>query len=92
MAREGLMAERGVRLVSASELADYVYCARSWKLGQAGYGREASAPALERGSEWHRSHGQRLSASRRLARLGALAVAASVGFIVICLILGLAGR
>lgn len=56
--------------VRASEIADYVYCRRSWWLGQvAGY-KPASVERLKRGTAFHRQHGhlvRRAVWSRRFA-------------------------
>lgn len=56
--------------VRASEIADYVYCRRSWWLGRiAGY-RSQNVRALGRGTAYHRQHGslvQRAVWGRRIA-------------------------
>lgn len=68
-------------LINASEVGDYVFCARAWRLRAEGHAPAASRPALEAGTEWHRAHGGEVERAGRLqaatlllSALGALAL------------------
>lgn len=57
---------RQKRVIRASELGQYRYCARAWWLGQVlGY-RSTNVEAMQRGSEQHRAHGRSVVRYHRL--------------------------
>ncbi|MFL6230948.1 MAG: hypothetical protein ACJ741_19405 [Pyrinomonadaceae bacterium] len=68
------MAERG-KLIRASEIGEYVYCARAWWLRVEGVEAGGWSEARERGTAWHREHGRGVASARRLRRLSTLATA-----------------
>ena len=81
---------RGIRVIRASEIGQYAYCARAWWLGSvkglpSGHLREMAA-----GEAIHLRHGQDVRASLGLARLAyavlVLAVAIGVMWLVSWLI------
>jgi len=76
-------------VIRASELSEYVYCARAWWLGRVlGY-RPANLERLAAGEEVHLRHGQKVASSRRLQRwayaLLALALLTGALFLVLAL-------
>jgi type IV secretory pathway TrbF-like protein len=71
------------KLIKASEIGEYVFCARAWRLRLDGHAPTSGHKARQAGTEWHLRHGRTLRRARRL-RLFALcslllaAVAAAV--------------
>jgi len=83
------MAKKAGRVIRASELGEYAYCARAWWLGRVlGY-RPANLERLAAGEAAHLRHGQTVVSSRRLRRwayvLLALAVLAGALFLWVAL-------
>jgi CRISPR/Cas system-associated exonuclease Cas4 (RecB family) len=73
-------------IIRASEVGEYVYCARAWWLRRVLGLEPAGRERRERGSVLHRRHGRAVAGSRMLVLLGtALAVVA-------VLLMMLAGR
>ncbi len=68
------------RVIRASELAQYAYCAKAWWLGSVMGLRTTNTRALERGEATHRLHGQHVWWSRVLIWI-------AVGFVVVALLL-----
>jgi hypothetical protein len=64
------MAGKIKKYISASELGDYMYCARSWRLGSDGYSREASREVLEKGTHHHEEHGRNVFKADGRVKLG----------------------
>ena len=65
-------------LIRASEVAEFVYCARAWKLRLDGHTPTAGQAARVAGEAWHRRHGGDVRRARLLRR-----------FAVLCLLLAL---
>jgi hypothetical protein len=60
---------RGDEIIRASEIAQYVYCARAWWLGRVlGY-RSANLAAMRAGTARHRAHGRLVQGYLILHRL-----------------------
>lgn len=77
-----------VRIVRASELSQYEYCARAWWLERVlGY-ESASTEEIAAGQEEHLRHGREVRIARNLQRLAylLLALAALVGTALLLLI------
>ncbi len=73
---EDLPVERPLR---ASEVGQYVFCARAWWLAN-GIGAEVDNPAArERGKRFHRQHGQQLRVVWLLQGLGWFVLALAAG-------------
>ena len=53
-------------LISASEVGDYVFCARAWRLRAEGHEATALQAARDAGTEWHREHGSAVANEGRL--------------------------
>ena len=79
------MAKRTGRVIRASELNEYAYCARAWWLGRVlGY-RPANLERMAAGEAAHVRHGQKVVSSYRLQRWAyfalALAFLAGISFL-----------
>ena len=71
------MARERIAIIRASEVGEYVFCARAWWLRRVCELEPAGAARRERGSMLHRRHGSAVAASRALLWLGlALAIVA----------------
>lgn len=71
------MAQRG-KFIRASEIGEYVFCARAWRLRAEGAqtsGGQHEARAA--GTAWHLEHGRGVAQARRLRRLAASATVAA---------------
>lgn len=66
------MAGRG-KLIRASEVGEYVYCARAWRLRREGVERTRGHEARAAGTAWHLEHGRGVTAARQLRKLSAAA-------------------
>lgn len=53
-------------LISASEVGDYIFCARAWRLSSEGHEATALQGARDAGTEWHHEHGRTVANERRL--------------------------
>lgn len=75
------MSEARDRIIRASEVGQYTYCARAWWLGSVLGLPSANRAEMAAGVAAHRAHGQRVQAAGSLARaawiLLALAAAAA---------------
>jgi hypothetical protein len=60
------------RVIRASELAQYGYCAKAWWLGSVDGVASTNTEALARGGRVHRSHGRKRWLSRLLIGLALL--------------------
>lgn len=58
-------------LIWASEVGEYVFCARAWRLHFDGYKPMAGHEARQAGARWHREHGQAVVRVRRMRLLAA---------------------
>lgn len=81
------MAERG-RFVRASEVGEYIYCARAWRLRREGFGPSAAGrERLDAGTRWHLEHGAGVRRAALLRRLSAAAFLAAVALATLLLLL-----
>lgn len=71
-----MSAER--ELIRASELGEYVYCARAWWLRKEGFEPTAGSEARERGTRWHTRHGRQIARARSLLRAALFLALAAV--------------
>lgn len=60
------------RWLRASEVGQFVYCARAWWLGSVRELPSANTEALLQGTQAHHRHGRRVMTARVLAVLGLL--------------------
>jgi len=71
------MSKERLPIIRASEVGEYVYCARAWWLRRVAGLEPAGHERRERGTTLHRRHGQAVAGSRALLLIGvALAIAA----------------
>ena len=70
--RRFTIAERG-KLIRASEIGEYVFCARAWRLRAGGVEPSSGHAARAAGTDWHREHGRGVASARRLRRLASVA-------------------
>jgi hypothetical protein len=75
-------------LIRASEIGEYVFCARAWKLRLDGHNPASGSLARFAGEQWHRQHGRSIRLARRLR---ALAVASFILALVVAVALILRG-
>jgi CRISPR/Cas system-associated exonuclease Cas4 (RecB family) len=61
-------------LIRASEVGEYVYCARAWWLRREGAEQTRGHEARAAGTAWHLEHGRGVTAARRLRKLSTAAL------------------
>jgi hypothetical protein len=61
------------KLIRASEVGEYVFCARAWRLRLDGHEPTAGRHAREAGTAWHLTHGRSVRRARRLKLVAACA-------------------
>lgn len=75
-------------LISATEVAEFVFCEKAWYLKRAG--ARAQGERLEPGAQFHRQHGSQVASASRLGRLaGLLALLAVLLLVAAALLRGL---
>lgn len=77
------MPNRQSRMIRASEIGEYVYCARAWWLRRVAGLEPEGREQRERGTMLHRRHARSVILSRFL-----LTIAATLGIIALVLLLG----
>ena len=60
-----LLGGRG-KYIRASEVAEYVYCARAWRLGADGHAPASGRGRRAAGETWHLAHGREVARARRM--------------------------
>lgn len=78
------------KYLRASEVAEYVYCARAWRLRAEGHEPASGAARRAAGEAWHLAHGQSVVRARRMRLVAGLAFA--LAFLIGVLILLLKWR
>lgn len=63
------------KYLRASEVAEYVYCARAWRLRVDGHEQASGQARRAAGEAWHAAHGQSVVRARRMRLLAGLAFA-----------------
>ncbi len=86
------MAEADQRIIRASDIAQYAYCARSWWLGRICKFPPENLGQLAQGSERHFSHGRTVAAHQLAARAGYLCLGGAMVIALLLLILALCGQ
>ena len=79
------------RIIRASEIGRYVYCARAWWLGSVERLPSSNVREMEAGETAHRRHGAQVRVSVFLARLAYLLLALAVLIAVVLLMRGSGG-
>lgn len=67
-----MMRQRRGQFIRASEIGEYAYCARAWKLKLEGHRPTAGGKARAAGEAWHREHGRAVQRVRQLRALSLL--------------------
>ena len=83
------MTGRG-KYLRASEVAEYVYCARAWRLRVDGHEPASGAARRAAGEAWHLAHGQAVVRARRMRLVAGSAFA--LALVIALLILWLRWR
>lgn len=76
---------KDAEILRASEVGQYVYCARAWWLGQVKGYRPTNEAAMQQGSQQHEAHGRAVAGYHRLRQVGWVLLA--VGVLIIAAIL-----
>ncbi|HEV2880127.1 MAG TPA: hypothetical protein VGX24_02375 [Pyrinomonadaceae bacterium] len=71
------MSGRG-KYIRASEVAEYVYCARAWRLHADGHEPTSGQRRRAEGETWHLAHGREVARARKMLRLAKLAFLAAL--------------
>ncbi|HYJ48263.1 MAG TPA: hypothetical protein VEV81_16740 [Pyrinomonadaceae bacterium] len=75
------------KFIRASEVGEYVFCARAWWLRIEGHEPTFGQEAREAGERWHRGHGRVVARARRLRQLASYAALLAVILVTIILLL-----
>ncbi len=78
-------------IIRASEIGQYVYCARAWWLGRVLGFRSANVEAMRQGTAQHRAHGHAVVGYHRLRWLAVALLVLAVMVLVAAWLLGLTG-
>jgi CRISPR/Cas system-associated exonuclease Cas4 (RecB family) len=65
---------RRQKFIRASEIGEYIFCARAWRLRIDGHAPTSGSERREAGERWHRKHGEAVLHVRRLRRLASYSV------------------
>jgi hypothetical protein len=66
------------RVIRASEVGQYAYCAQAWWLGSVEGHPSAHREALRDGTRTHRRHGRRVRATARMVQVGYVLLGAAL--------------
>lgn len=82
------MSNEDYRIIRASEVGLYVYCARAWWLGRVQGYRQVNQAAMEAGQAAHQAHGRAVVGYHRLrqAAYALLALALLLGFVLLAVV------
>jgi CRISPR/Cas system-associated exonuclease Cas4 (RecB family) len=61
------------KYIRASEVAEYVYCARAWRLRADGHEPASGHERRAAGETWHLAHGREVARARRMRLVAKLA-------------------
>ncbi|HEV2802706.1 MAG TPA: hypothetical protein VGW12_19700 [Pyrinomonadaceae bacterium] len=81
------MSGRGTKYIRASEVGEYVYCARAWRLRAEGHEPSSGHRRRAEGETWHLAHGREVLRARRMRLLAkmALVLALVAGLLILLL-------
>lgn len=77
-------------VITASEIGEFIYCAKAWQLKRAGVA--ADSPALAQGTAFHTKHGARVSQAARLQRFARLSLLLALAGLIVWLLVWLLAR
>ena len=75
------------RVLTASEIGNYLYCNRSWWLDKIGGFQPANVEQLELGEVVHEAHGQTVQRASRMNRTAVALIAGAALLMVVWLVL-----
>jgi CRISPR/Cas system-associated exonuclease Cas4 (RecB family) len=75
------VAKQRLPIIRASEVGEYVYCARAWWLRRVVGLEPAGRERREQGTVLHRRHGRAVAGSRALLLIGVTLAVVAIGFI-----------
>jgi hypothetical protein len=75
------------KFIRASEIGEYIFCARAWRLRIDGHAPTSGGRAREAGERWHRKHGEAVLHVRKLRRLAAYSALLAIVLGVLTLLL-----
>ena len=75
--RSDFVSGRG-KYIRASEVAEYVYCARAWRLRVEGHEPESGHGRRAAGETWHLAHGREVVRAQMMLRLAKFAFIAAL--------------
>ena len=78
-------------VVRASEISQYVFCARAWWLGRVKGYRSTNVRAMRRGTARHEAHGRAVEGYHLLRRLAVVLIVLAGVLLIVWLLLGLGG-
>jgi hypothetical protein len=79
------------KFIGASEVGEFAYCSRSWKLASSGVQRVNGRAQRERGNKWHREQGRNVHYSGRLRAVAILLFLLGVLVMVVAVVVSNAG-
>jgi CRISPR/Cas system-associated exonuclease Cas4 (RecB family) len=79
--------DRRQRIIRASDIGEYVYCAQAWWLGSVEGLPSAHVETLEAGEAAHRHHGHGVRVSLMLRRLAYALMALAAALLIVTLVL-----
>jgi hypothetical protein len=77
-------------VITASEIGEFVYCAKAWQLKRAG--EEPDSPALAEGTAFHTKHGAGVAQAARLQRLARMILLLALAGLIVLMLFWLAAR
>jgi hypothetical protein len=80
---ERKVARQRLPIIRASEMGEYVYCARAWWLRRVGGLEPAGRARREHGVALHHRHGRAVAGSRALLVLGGLLAVAALALLLL---------
>lgn len=80
------------RMIRASDVGQYSYCARAWWLGQVQGLAPANVEELDLGNEFHAAHGRATASFLHLRRLAVILVELAALCLIMALLLWRGGR
>jgi CRISPR/Cas system-associated exonuclease Cas4 (RecB family) len=78
--------ERPARIIRASEIGQYAYCARAWWLGSVKGAPSTNTREMARGEEVHQQHGRSVWLAGALRVLALLLALAAVALLILAFV------
>ncbi|HEV7377881.1 MAG TPA: hypothetical protein VGN95_24580 [Pyrinomonadaceae bacterium] len=75
------------KFIRASEIGEYIFCARAWRLRIDGHEPTSGGQARQAGERWHQEHGESVQHVRKLRRLASYSALLAISLGVLTLLL-----